>query len=194
MDSVIKTGAGGDSSRVELIAASVPDRIEAAGERLARLFRDHLDVVWRTARRFGLSSAEAEDAAQQVFLVASKRLPDIPTDAERSFLVGAAINVARTMLRSKLRKREDLVEEHDAMDGRPNPEELLGRARACAAADRIVASMPEDLRVAFVLFELEEMTMIEVSEVLGIPAGTVASRIRRARDVFRAAVAAMGAP
>jgi len=54
--------------------------------------------------------------------------------------------------------------------------------------------MPEDLRVAFVLFELEEMTMIEVSEVLGIPAGTVASRIRRARDVFRAAVAAMGAP
>ena len=80
------------------------------------------------------------------------------------------------------------------MDGQLNPEELLGRARACAAADRIVASMPEDLRVAFVLFELEEMTMIEVSEVLGIPAGTVASRIRRARDVFRAAVAAMGAP
>lgn len=194
MDSVIKPGLTGDSPRVELIAASVPDQRERAADRLARLFHDHLDVVWRTARRFGLSPAEADDAAQQVFLVASKKLSGIPADAERSFLVGAAINVARTMIRSKLRKREDLVEEHDATDGRPNPEEQLEHARAREAAHRIVASMPEDLRVAFVLFELEEMTMIEVSEVLGIPAGTVASRIRRARDVFRAAVAARGTP
>jgi RNA polymerase sigma-70 factor (ECF subfamily) len=173
------------------MAASVPPnvrRVEAARTaRLEGLFNAHVDLVWRTARRFGLSAADADDACQQVFVVASRKLEEIGLGQEKSFLVCAAIHVARTMVRSRLRKREDLMEDPDAMDAGPSPEESLARARARAAVHRILASMDEDLRVAFVLFELEEMTMSEVAKLLDIPPGTVASRIRRAREVFRAA-------
>ena len=49
--------------------------------------------------------------------------------------------------------------------------------------------MPEDLRTAFVLFELEELTGPEVAEVLGVPLGTTASRLRRAREHFQSSIA-----
>ena len=50
--------------------------------------------------------------------------------------------------------------------------------------------MPEDFRNVFVLFELECMTMTEIAHVLSIPAGTVASRLRRARELFMGLMAA----
>ena len=59
--------------------------------------------------------------------------------------------------------------------------------------DRALDAMPGDLRTVFVLFEIEEMTMAEISNVIEIPAGTVASRLRRAREVFREIVSRMSA-
>ena len=53
--------------------------------------------------------------------------------------------------------------------------------------------MPKDLRTVFVLFEIEELTMAEISNVVEIPTGTVASRLRRAREVFRETVSHMSA-
>jgi RNA polymerase sigma-70 factor (ECF subfamily) len=179
---------------MELTAASAAPRAEDARDRLSELFENHLDFVWRTARRFGLSAAEADDAAQQVFLMASRKLGAIAAEREKAFFFRAAIHVSRTMARSTARKREDFVEAPEATDTQPNPEEALGRRRALDAAHGILQAMPEDLREAFILFELEEMTMLEVASLLEIPAGTVASRIRRAREVFRAAVEAMEAP
>lgn len=185
---MIKIVLGGESPSMHLAAGSAPPaNTREVQDRLANIFRMHVDFVWRTARRFGLSTAEADDAAQHVFLVASKKLDVIPHGQEKSFLFGTAMNVARTMVRSRQRRREDLVEETEATDTQPHPEEMLERARARDAVHNILESMPDDLRVAFMLFELEEMTMIEVAALLAIPAGTVASRIRRAREAFRAA-------
>lgn len=183
---MIKTAAAGETTHVELLATSVPREESSTARRLTRLFHEHLDLVWRTSRRFGLSPTEADDAAQHVFLVASKKLAEIAPERERSFLVAAAINVAKTMLRSRARRREDLAEGPDVTDDKPTPEEHLERARAREEVHRILAEMDEDMRVAFMLFELEEMTMSEVAELLGVPPGTVASRVRRARDFFRA--------
>lgn len=188
---MIKMTSSGDSYRMELTAAPVPLDVLDHRERLAGLFASHVDFVWRTARRFGLSAAAADDAAQQVFVMASSKLGDIAPERERAFLFRAAIHVTRTMLRTAARKREDFVEEPETADAQPSPEEALERRRALAAAHQILERMPDDLREAFILFELEEMTMAEVARLLEIPSGTVASRVRRARALFRAAVQAM---
>ena len=61
---------------------------------------------------------------------------------------------------------------------------MLLDANACY---RALATLNEEMRTAFILYELEEMSMPEIAEVLDVPVGTVASRLRRARDQFQKA-------
>jgi RNA polymerase sigma-70 factor (ECF subfamily) len=71
------------------------------------------------------------------------------------------------------------------MDPSPTPEDLLHRNRTRALVDEILNTMPLDLRAAFILFEVEELPAPEVAKILGLANGTVASRVRRAREHFR---------
>jgi RNA polymerase sigma-70 factor (ECF subfamily) len=66
---------------------------------------------------------------------------------------------------------------------------LLDRKQARELLDRVLDAMPDDLRTAFVLFELEGYSGPEVAEMLEIPLGTATSRLRRARETFRESVA-----
>ena len=66
------------------------------------MFEAHYDIVFRLLRRMGLDPARAEDGAQQVFLVAAKRLPDVTDGKERAFLTGTAVNVAYRIPRGTL--------------------------------------------------------------------------------------------
>lgn len=169
-----------------------PMRAETSHARLERMFNDHHDFVWRLVRRLGLSPGSADDAAQHVFLVAAERLADIKSGSERAFLFGTALRVARSQSRAD---RRWLLE--DDMDFRRSeasrPEELVDQRRAIDLMGRILDGMSLDLRTVFILSELEGMTMPEVAALVEIPVGTAASRLRRAREVFRAAVAALEA-
>ncbi len=158
------------------------------------MFHSHLNVVWRTAHRFGLNVAEADDAAQTAFIVAAKKISSIPVEEEKRFLLATAINVARTIVRSRQRRREDFVDAPEAADLASDPERNLDRERAKERVHRILRAMPDDVRVPFVLFEMEELTMAEIATILGIPQGTVASRIRRGREIFRAQVLSFDHP
>jgi RNA polymerase sigma-70 factor (ECF subfamily) len=81
------------------------------------------------------------------------------------------------------------VTDWDEIGGRaPDPERLLEQRRACAELDAILGELPAPLRAAFVLFELEHQTQAEVAEILQIPSGTVASRVRRSREIIAAAI------
>lgn len=157
-------------------------------DRLERMFTEHHDFIWRLLRRLGLSSGSADDAAQHVFLVAAERLNDIRPGSERSFLFGTALRIAR----SQSRNAQRWVLEED-MDFRRSeagrPEELLDQQRAIDLMGRILEGMSLELRTVFVLSEIEGMTMPEVAALVEIPVGTAASRLRRAREAFRAAVA-----
>jgi RNA polymerase sigma-70 factor (ECF subfamily) len=147
----------------------------------------HFDAVWRALKRLGVPDGGVDDAAQQVFLVASRRLDEIATGGERAYLLGVALRVASEARRTVRRRREVLMEETEEAipeAGRPL-EELLDEKRARQALGGYLASMPDEMREAFVLFELEEMSAPEVAAALGVPAGTVASRVRRARDFIR---------
>lgn len=169
-----------------------PVRAEESKARLERLFTDHHDFIWRLVRRLGLSPGNADDAAQHVFLVAAERLADIKLDSERAFLFGTALRVVRTQSRSE--RRFVLEEDMDVrLSHALRPEDLADQHRALDLMARILDAMTFDLRTVFVLCELEGMTMPEVATLLEIPLGTASSRLRRAREAFRAAVAAVEA-
>ena len=172
-------------------AAAPAAKREAAQIRLAALVRQHYDLIWRSLRRLGVREADVDDAAQRVLGVVARKLEVIEPRAEKSFVFQTALRVASDMRRAHARVRatpdEDaLARAHDA---RPNPEEALHRKEARACLDDILDGLSMDLRAVFVLFELEEMSTSEIAATLGIPAGTVSSRLSRARDEFQALAA-----
>jgi RNA polymerase sigma-70 factor (ECF subfamily) len=159
-------------------------------ERIAGLVREHYAFVWRLLRRLGLREGDADDAAQQVFLATSGRLHSVEMARERSFLYGVALNVGARARRSLGRRREEPLEAAGEREARePNAEQVLERRQARALLDQLLDEMPEDLRVVFVLFELEELSTPQIAELCEIPVGTAASRLRRAREDFEERVA-----
>ena len=158
---------------------------------LSTLIVENTDFVFRSLRRSGLDVGSAEDAAQQVFLIAAKKLPQILSGKERAFLYATAMNVAADMRRKMSRRGEtelsdEQLEELEATASTPSlpPDDAIDQQRARELLDEVLAAMPEHLRDVFVLSELEEMSAPEVAVCLAIPTGTVASRLARARHVF----------
>ena len=157
-------------------------------ERLAVLLRTHFHAVWRAVRRFGVPSGSAEDAAQEVFIVLASKLDDVQEGKERQYLYAVAARVAANARRSSIHRHENPGDEpvFDATSPLPDAERLLAQKRRRELLDRILDTLTQDLRTAFVLFELEDLSVPEIAEVLQIPTGTVASRLRRAREQFGA--------
>jgi RNA polymerase sigma-70 factor, ECF subfamily len=153
--------------------------------RLERLFNAHHVTVWRALRRRGLSPAAAEDATQETFLLAAERLDDIRPESERSFLIATALRVANTLGRTTVRWELD-----EDMDQRLAGHRDTGETRADRQLCNLVLSKVDpELVEVFVLYEVEELTSPEIAELLAIPLGSVASRLRRAREQFRSAAA-----
>jgi RNA polymerase sigma-70 factor (ECF subfamily) len=164
------------------------EREEARDERLARLVEDHLDFVWRLLRRIGTGATDADDATQQVFMIATRKLEEITPGSERTFLYGTALRVAANLRRTLRRRREVSVDtDTTPMIGR-GPDEQAELARAVALLDRVLERLPVELRRVLVLAEIEELEVAEVAKLEGLKLGTAASRLRRARESFRRAL------
>jgi RNA polymerase sigma-70 factor (ECF subfamily) len=198
---VIKVTAGahlpgeGSASRATVVTSfpstgSVPRCLPAgARSRLDGMVRAHLDGLWRFLRRLGLRDDEVDDALQEVIVIAATRLEDIRRESEQSFLFGTAYRVASGWRRKHARRREVPDDELGELpDPSLHPDEMSDRARARALLDRLLNGMPIELRAVLVLYEIEEHTMAEIAALLDLPAGTVASRLRRARADFEARV------
>jgi RNA polymerase sigma-70 factor, ECF subfamily len=153
--------------------------------RLERIFNEHHATVWRALRRRGLKSDAAEDATQETFLLAAERLGDIQPESERAFLVATALRVAHSLGRKTVRWQLD-----DEMDERLSANRDAGDRRAdMQLCDLVLSKVDADLAEVFVLYEIEGLTSPEIAELLAIPLGSVASRLRRAREQFRSAAA-----
>jgi len=158
----------------------------ARESRFRELVGCHFAFVWRSVRRLGVRAADCDDAAQEVFLVAARRLDDFTIERERAFLFGTCVRVASTRRRGARRRPE----EFDATpDERPRdelgPDELAELARARPLLQELLDAMSVDFRAVFVLAEIEELSVREIADVLGVPQGTVSSRLRVAREQFR---------
>jgi RNA polymerase sigma-70 factor (ECF subfamily) len=154
--------------------------------RFRGLVARHFDFVWRSVRRLGVRSADCDDAAQEVFLVAARRLDDFTTERERAFLFGTCARVASTRRRGARRRPEELDAAPDerARD-ELGPEELAELARARPLLQEVLNGLSIDYRTVFILAEIEELSVREMAQLLGVPPGTVSSRLRVAREQFR---------
>jgi RNA polymerase sigma-70 factor (ECF subfamily) len=151
--------------------------------RLERLVREHHSFVLRTALHLGVPTADVDDVVQEVFILAARNLDDIRH--ELGFLFQSCCFVAGHMRRRAQRSREIIDDErvYAEIDGRASPEQSAVAAEARATLRGILEGIAEELSVVFLLFEVERLTMTEISEIVGVPVGTVASRLRRAREV-----------
>lgn len=151
--------------------------------RLERLFNAHHVTVWRVLMRRGLAADAAADATQETFLLAAEKLAQIRPESERAFLIGTAIRVAHTLGRKTV--RWTLAEDMDQhLSNARNAGETGEDMQLC---DRVLSQVDVNLVEVFALYELEGLTSPEIAELLQIPLGSVASRLRRAREQFREA-------
>jgi RNA polymerase sigma-70 factor, ECF subfamily len=151
----------------------------------ADLVRAEFEWVWRLLRRIGLSPADADDATQQVFLVTSRKTAEVRDGSVRPFLYATAIRVAANAQRSLRRRREVASETvDDATAHEPPTDDIVEQHRARALLDELLARLPAELRRVLVLAEIEQLTAHQIAQLEAIPAGTVASRLRRARALF----------
>lgn len=172
----------------EPASLAAPEAASSEGVSMTQLVDDHFDFVWRLLRRMGLPAPDADDAAQQVFLLACTKQDQIRRGSERSFLYGCALNWA-ARYRSSMKKRVSHVDFDDTEQElstplASDPETLLAAHQSRALLDTILEQLPLELRTTLVLYELEQMTSQEIADLAGIPRGTVASRLRKAREEF----------
>jgi len=155
---------------------------------LRALFDTHYASIWRLLRRLGVRSAQLDDAAQEVFWVAARRVGDIRPGSEQSFLYGVALRVAAQ--EAKKQRTSEPFADAEAIprmtDLGPSPEEQLAHRQARELLDEILDALPPELRAVFVLFELEGLEVREIATIQQIPIGTASSRLRRAREEFSA--------
>jgi RNA polymerase sigma-70 factor, ECF subfamily len=162
-----------------------PDRTQSDRTRLQVMFDAHHNLVWRTLRRYGLDAEAAADVGQQAFLVAVERIADIWPGSERAFLIGTAIRLARSSRRSSAR-----LDPQGQLDERVfHAGHAESQAITLQLLDRVLSKLDRSLVEVFVLFDVEGFSAAEIARALDLPPGTVASRVRRAREEFRAATA-----
>ena len=154
------------------------------------IYREHFAFAWRALRRLGVPERDLGDAAQDVFLVVYRRLPEF--DFQRpltAWLYAICLRVASDRRRSAAHRNEILSEAEEPIE----PPQQVGGAEAeqarhaerRALLEAALEAMPLEQRAVFTLFELEGQTGEEVAALLGVPVATVHSRLRLAREVFR---------
>jgi len=152
-----------------------------------------IDAIYRLSYAIVGDEADARDATQETFIAAWRRIREL-RDPDRfdAWLQRIAVNAARMTLRARGRRRVREIPAGDVAalamtaDGvvpERSDADLLG-----VALDR----MPIDQRTILVLHHLEGHGVAELAEILGIPAGTVKSRLHTARRALEAALAAEG--
>jgi RNA polymerase sigma-70 factor (ECF subfamily) len=152
----------------------------------------HHGAVRAFARRLLGDPAVAEDLVHEVFVRLPEAIRGFREEAAlRTFLISIAVNRARRFTRSRARERAALerMSSEPPPSGAETPEQLVRRRELAQALSRALASLPLDQRVAFVLCEVEQRSSGEAAMIVGVPEGTVRTRLFHARRKLREALA-----
>lgn len=148
------------------------------------LFRAHGAFVWRVLRHHGVPDRDLEDACQEVFVVAQRRAGEYePSAAETTWLYAIAWRVASDWRQRAHLRREELGEPPEqAARAAEQPEAVVASKRRAERLAQLVAALDDDKRAVFVLYEIEELPMTRVAEILGCPLQTAYYRLHAARE------------
>ncbi len=159
---------------------------------LSAVYEAHFRYVWRCLRSLGVRDVHVDDALQDVFVVAARKLEAFDGGAAlRTWLYAIALRIAR-------KYRERVRKEPASLEGaRESEPELVLAATAegaalhnerLALAHDILETLSDEQREVFVLARVEQMSAPEIADVVGVPLNTVYSRLRAARLAFEAEV------
>ncbi len=158
---------------------------DAAWETVVNLYARR---IYNLSYRYTCRRDEAEDLAQEIFVRVYQNLKSFRSDSGtfQSWIMRVGRNLIIDHFRRTRRYQHAAgTEEMQAMnlsdDKTPNPQRAAEQAEACRFLQEGLQALPAELKEAIILRDLEGMSYLEITELLGIPEGTVKSRINRAR-------------
>jgi RNA polymerase sigma-70 factor, ECF subfamily len=143
--------------------------------------------VFRVAYAILRNTHDAEDAAQETFLKLYRNRTWQGIDDERAFLARTAWRVAV----DRLPKNQPEQHESEPLSSAPTPEQEAIVADWHATIHRLVDALPEELRQPLALSTIDELNSREIAAILGLPEGTVRTRLMRARQMLKQKLAGM---
>jgi RNA polymerase sigma-70 factor, ECF subfamily len=158
------------------------------------LYERHFSLVWRSLRRLGVLESQVEDAVQDVFLVAHRKLHEYEgRSAPSTWLYGIALRVAKDYRRAEARRERRKARLTREQESEPAPSEGPADALARKEANRLLHELldllPADERELLVLVDLEGLSVAEVAPIAGLRLRTCQRRLKTARTMFERALA-----
>lgn len=160
---------------------------------LTGVYAAHADYVWCALQRLGVRPADLDDVLQEVFVIVHQRLHTFDHSSKlTTWLYGICLRAASDYRRRAWRRREQvgdapLEERPGSTDSTPEDDAVDRQGRA--KLERVLDELDVDKRAVFVMFEVEELSCDEIAALIGVPVGTVYSRLHAARKQFEKALA-----
>jgi RNA polymerase sigma-70 factor (ECF subfamily) len=185
------------------LKAHPPDAVMSAAVRrsdpadeipdLSAIYGQRAEFVWLTLQRLGVRDADLEDLAHDVFLIAHRKLRLFDgTSRVTTWLFGICLRVAANYRRRahvRLERPMGGAETYEGIPDSREPEELLGMREARTRLATVLNRMDLTKRAVFTMFEVEGLSCAEIAGQIGVPVGTVYSRLHAARRAFAQALA-----
>jgi RNA polymerase sigma-70 factor (ECF subfamily) len=158
---------------------------------LPTVYAAHGDFVWVCLQRMGIRRADLPDVHQEVFIIVHNKLSTYDGRAPiRSWLYGICRGKAASFRRRAWFRREettDAVDDYGDESHDLDPEAALDLRRRKALVQIILDKLDVDKRTVFVMFEIEGLSCEVIASTVGVPVGTVYSRLHAARKEFEKA-------
>ena len=153
-------------------------------------FEQHFSMVWRSLRRLGVGEAALDDAVQDVFLVLHRRWAEFERQSSvRTWIYGILLRVASDHTRRARRERARWSPEVPELESpEESPDRIYLQREAARLLRTALAQLDEKERQMLVLVDLEERSVVEAAESLGVNLNTAYSRLRRGRQSFEKAL------
>ena len=162
--------------------------VQVSPDSFEELYQEHFEYVWRRLLRLGVPESDLMDATQNVFMVVHCRLGEFEGRASiTTWLFEICRRVASNIRRRPARSREVMIDATELTmkaDAAPTAVFQVEQRQQVKQALQLMDKLPDDQRVVFMMFELEELSCAQIGELLNIPEGTARSKLRRARTFF----------
>jgi RNA polymerase sigma-70 factor (ECF subfamily) len=195
-DSVDAGAPRAPDANANLDSALVEETLRGRQEAFTELVRRHQDHLYALVYRLVPDRDQAADAVQEAFLNAYRNLASYRGGSVKSWLGRIAINAAMDLQRSRKRRPAQPFPEFEDESWQPpaepdeEPEAKVVAAERTKALAAALAKLPDEQRTCIVLFDVQGYDYAEIAAAVGMPLGTVKSRIHRGRLALRAALEA----
>ena len=168
---------------------AAPAEPSSAEKRVQQMYEEHAAMVWRGLRRLGVHDASLEDAVQDVFLVAHRRLADFKGRSSlKTWLYGIVVRVAKDHRRNQARqayRAERLAQGLSVSpDNSSSPAGMAEQREANQALHAILESLDEEQREVLIMVELEDFSVREAAAALALRVRTCQRRLKAAHAAF----------